>query len=165
MEFKLLPKKRRKSVIKLLKLIFPAISVAVLWKIFKKEKEEDGISIVEGLKHGELFWQSFFTQFQKKPENTIFLEISYKGRFCGVLAYSNIFFMFKKILFLKFFALKPAFQRQGIGTKVMDKLESMAKENGYKYVILLSSPFKKVQGFYFKRGYKRFFWGLFVKKL
>ena len=164
MKLKPLPKKRKKSVVKLLKLILPAISVAVLWKIFKKE-EESGISFVEGLQNGELFWQSFFTRFQRRSEKTTFSEISYKDKFCGVVAYSNIHFLFKKILFLKFFAIKKGFQGQGIGTMVMDNLEETAKKDGYQYIMLLSSPFKKIQGFYYKRCYKRAFWGLFWKKL
>ncbi len=165
MELRPLPKKRKKSVIKLLKLILPAISVTILWKILKKEEEESGISFVEGLQHGELFWQSFFTRFQRTSEHTNFLEISYKKVFCGVLAYSKIYFLFQKIMFLKFFAIKKNFQGQGIGTEVMNKLENIAKEDKYDYIMLLSSPFKKVQGFYYKRGYKRIFWGLFWKKL
>lgn len=164
MKLKPLPKKRKKSVIKLLRLILPAISVAVLWKIFKKE-EESGITFSEGLQHGELFWQSFFTRFQERKEKTNFLEILYKDKFCGVLAYSTIFFLLKKFLFLKFFAIKKSFQGQGVGTIVMNNLEEIAKESGYGYIFLLSSPFKKTKIFYYKIGYKRFFWGLFWKKL
>jgi ribosomal protein S18 acetylase RimI-like enzyme len=165
MELKPLPKKKRRSVVKLLKLIFPAISVAVLWKIFYKEKESK-IGITEGLQHGELFWQSFFTRFQKQDEHTSFSEISYEGKFCGVLADSTIYFLFQKLLFLKFFAIKKSFQGQGIGTLVVENLEEISRENGYDYIFLLSSPFKKnIQKFYFKVGYKRIFWGLFWKKL
>lgn len=164
MKFNPLKRKRNKSVVKLLKLIFPAISVAVIWKMFNREKRKGGIGFRDSLMHGELFWQSFFTKFQKKSENTNFLEISYKGKFCGVVAYSNVVF-FKKTLFLKFFAIKKRFQGKGIGTKVIKDFEKMSKRKGFKYIFLLSSPFKKNQAFYFKRGYSRMFWGLFWKKL
>ncbi len=164
MKLKPLQNKKKKSVIKLLRLILPAISVAVLWRIFKKE-EESGITFIEGLQHGELFWQSFFTRFQKPSEKTNFYEIWYKDKFCGVIGYSTIYFLFQKVLFLKFLAIKKSVQGQGIGTIVVNSLEDSAKKNNYKYIMLLSSPFKKIQGFYFKMGYKRIFWGLFWKKL
>jgi GNAT superfamily N-acetyltransferase len=138
--------------------------VAVLWKIFSKEKDSK-IGFTEGLKNGELFWQSFFTKFQRKSEHTNFLEISYQNNFCGVLAFSTIFFFYKKVMFLKFFALKKSYQGKGIGTNVINELEKMAKEMNYKYIFLLSSPFKKIQGFYRKLGYKRIWWGLFWKKI
>ncbi len=164
MDLKPLTKKRNRSVLRLLKLIFPAMGIGLLYKIYHKERQQK-LELIDGLKNGELFWQSFFNNFQPKNKKTKFLEITYGKKFCGLIAYSELKILKFKILFLKFFALKKSYQGQGLGSKILQRLEKIAKRKNCEYIWLLASPFKKTKYFYFKKGFKRYFWGLFVKKV
>ena len=165
MKFRSLRNRKRKTYIRLLKLIFPAVGATVLWKIFHQERHSR-ITVTEGLKNGEFFWQSFFSRLQKKDERTIFWEISFQDEFCGILAFSTIVLFKKKFLFLKFFAIEKRFQGKGIGGAVIKNIEKMAQKKGYYLIFLLSSPFKReIQKFYRKRNFHRIFWGVFWKKV
>ncbi|MBT3348985.1 GNAT family N-acetyltransferase [bacterium] len=165
MKFVPLKNKKKSQTLRLLKLIFPAVGAAVLWQFFQKERRSQ-IKIIDGLRERDFFWQSFLMKLQKKKDTTIFMEIWYEEIFHGVVAYSFLYLFRKKIFFLKFFAIEPRLQGNGVGTQVLQKIEQLAETENCHSLWLLASPFKRrVQHFYFSRGFKRVFWGIFYKKI
>ncbi len=137
MKLSSLKQHNKKKIIRLFRVLFPLLGTTALWSLFYKEKKK-----------------------------TKFLQIEKKKRFLGFVAISTLAFLGRKALYLRFFAVDPKKQGKGIGSRVLKKLEQMAKEKGHHFLFLVSRyKRKKAHKFYFKNGFKRFLGFLFWKKL
>ena len=132
-----LRKRQHKKVAKLLLVIFPFFGFWLLWKLF-----------------------SFFF---KGPG---FYEIRQRKTMLGFMAITTWFFFHKKFLYLKYFAIDPAFQSQGKGQKALKILEEKARAHKHDYLLLTSQPWRKdAHKFYEKNGFKKILGFLFWKRL
>ncbi|MEM7579582.1 MAG: GNAT family N-acetyltransferase [Mastigocoleus sp.] len=122
----------------------------------------------------ELISNLFLSVFSKSPWNEYWesswvyerLLWIYKSRgFHGYFAESNkkiigailgyfVPFQGKKGFEIKEFFVDVKYQRQGIGTKLLNQLESGLKKNDYEFSILLTCKESHAESFYFKRGYQ-----------
>ena len=63
-------------------------------------------------------------------------------------------FQGKKSFEIVEFFVRTNYQNQGVGTKLLLKLESELKQNYYDFIVLLTSRNTEVESFYRKRNYK-----------
>lgn len=75
----------------------------------------------------------------------------------GVVGLHHYIWGPKEITWLGWFAVEPKCQGRGIGTYMMKKICKIAKEKGYKKLLIetySADDFKKARGFYEKVGFK-----------
>ncbi|MEM7555623.1 MAG: GNAT family N-acetyltransferase [Cyanobacteria bacterium P01_A01_bin.84] len=122
----------------------------------------------------ELISNLFLSVFSEPPWNEYWesswvyerLLWIYKSQgFHGYLAESNkrtigailgyfVPFQGKKGFEIKEFFVDFKYQGQGIGTKLLNQLESELRKNDYEFSILLTSKESYAESFYFKKGYE-----------
>jgi GNAT superfamily N-acetyltransferase len=61
-----------------------------------------------------------------------------------------------KRLLIEEMVVKPGFRRKGVGSQLLEKLESIAKEKGIMYVKVTTGTKLKANQFYQKHGFKLF---------
>lgn len=125
----------------------------------------------------------FKTEFSKSPYNEKWTERSALRRIKDYFHYTEIFVaIYKKkimgfIIFLKFFwydgfrilideiVVDSEFQNKGIGRKLMENVELIAKKQRVRVIWLYSNIHSDAANFYPKIGYNKKDWVLFEKEL
>ncbi len=140
MQFRRLKKHQTEKATKIFWVLFPFFGLWLLKKLFSVARKNSRFYTV---KH------------PKKP-----------GKILGLVAFSSVLFWHKKWFYLKYLAMAKDSQGLGLGTKTLAECERKARAKKHDYFVLLSSPWRtRAHRFYFKKGFKRWLWFIFLKRL
>lgn len=106
---------------------------------------------------------AFEMSFSERPDNkellhkickhACFLKATYDNSPCGYVAmYAND--ALTKTAYITLIGVRPGFQREGVGSKIIDKCVEMAKDKGMERIKLeVRNANKKALNFYIKNGF------------
>jgi GNAT superfamily N-acetyltransferase len=140
MKLKPLKPKQHKKAAKIFWVLFPFFGFWLVWRFFKFLLGRHRFYSIKN---------------RRRPKKLL-----------GLAAFTTLIFFKRKWFYLKYFAIAPDSQGQGVGSQTLNKIEAKARRQKHDYFLLLSSPWRtRAHKFYFKKGFKRWLGFIFFKKL